>query len=119
MFKTSTWVRILLLCGLVGSVFLFDFTCNAIASGQHRRIWCVVTLLLADLLVYSPLGFGTGLVDGIGLQNCAKKGPWQVSNYVMCTSLAIDCVGRGVGCVAARYLVEIGGRDFYAFQQLT
>lgn len=119
-FRTSTWVRILLGSGVVGSLFLFEFVCHGMAPpGPHRRMWCVITLLFADLLMYSPLGFATGLVDGIGLQSCAKKGVWQVSNYLMWTSLAIDCVGRGAGCVMARYMVDTGGRNLYAFQQAT
>jgi hypothetical protein len=108
--------RVFLLVALLSTLLLFDLPC---AIGKEIwRWWCTALLLVGDTLIYPSLMFSSSPIEGVALERTPKVGFWNDNNFVMATAIVVECFGRGAGPPVARFLIDIGGRDAYAAQQL-
>jgi len=101
------WIRILAMIGLLGS-WLFFIT----SSG--------VMLLVATTVVFPTMYLSDALGLGAMQQHYLPDGSWFDANHTMLWfNMTVNGAGHFFGPILARYCVERGGQQLFAWQQLS
>ena len=90
--------------GACGAILFFDFHLGA------------ASLLLADVIVYGGASIATGIGEGWACRAATKGTSYGIEVYRLHSTAGV-CITRFLGPVAARFLLDFGGRNIYAVVQ--
>merc|ERR1712232_9786 len=110
----ETWIRILALISILGTMLLLEQTCTLIGAPGK----CCSIILLADVVILPSLYLADSMSCGIQQQHLLLAGSLLDANHaVLWTALSAFPV-RFIAAWAARAVVNAGGQNGYALMQL-
>jgi len=114
--KDATLLKLASLVSVVCSVFFLPAFGHMAGLGNYGRM-CLI--IFANGLLMSFLYIGNGMVEALVICNCTPGTFFTQENFVAYgDNLAQDTVGRFVGPIIARYLLEGRSSQSYAIFQL-
>jgi len=104
-FTLVTWIRVLVMCALLGCAILFGFGSMAVS-------WW---LLFGGSVLYSSAYLMDGLVTGAMQASCLPDGSWFDLNHSMLWSQMFAALfARFLGPWTVRWCIEVGGQTSFA-----
>ena len=91
---------------LLGVILLFDW-----------KFFGAGALLFADAIIYGSSSVSNGIAQGLATRAAMKGTAWGIEKYRIHNLIGVN-VSRFIGPVAARFMLDFGGRNTYAAVQL-
>lgn len=120
---TVQWIKRMLILSVIGSLLLFH-VCGVLQRTRYAHLYipaASATLLLADALLFGSFYLSDSLSQGIILQHLLPKelSVFNVNAIILMITGLQDGTGRFLGPPLARHLIDTGGQNVYAMQQVT
>eukprot|EP00450_Noctiluca_scintillans_P033354 CAMPEP_0194550184 /NCGR_PEP_ID=MMETSP0253-20130528/95584_1 /TAXON_ID=2966 /ORGANISM="Noctiluca scintillans" /LENGTH=486 /DNA_ID=CAMNT_0039397621 /DNA_START=46 /DNA_END=1506 /DNA_ORIENTATION=+ len=74
-------------------------------------------ILIADGFIFANGYLANGIIDGLAYRSCSDDSWLTTSQFLLTQSISQMALSRPLGPILARYLVEMGGREYYAVGQ--